>query len=155
MFYYFQTNIEAVQNYFESLRHYFYAEECKRIKGYWCWDGYEPLDFQKIHITIIPTILDFAFAPLIWESSNIFQLLQSLENVFVNLLFVLLLYQLYKYSKIKTIFWLASICIAYGLYGMLIFNFGTLARYRFPFMVTFIFIIASEINKFRYSIKHS
>ena len=27
LFYYFQTNIEAVQNYFESLRHYFYAEE--------------------------------------------------------------------------------------------------------------------------------
>ena len=151
LFYFFQTNIGDFLNQLEELRRYFYAEECRKIKGYWCWDGYEPLDFQKLLITIMPLIFDFAFAPLIWESANIFQLLQSLENIFVNLLFIILLYQLYKYNKIKTIFWLASICVAYGIYGMLIFNFGTLSRYRFPFLVTFIFIIASEINKYRFN----
>ena len=151
LYFYFQTNLEHLINGLEELRRYFYAEECRKIKGYWCWDGYKPLDFSRIYIFIIPTIFDFAFAPLIWESANVFQYLQSFENIFVNLLFILLLYQLFKYNRIKTIFWLVAICFAYGLYGMLIFNFGTLSRFRFPFIVTFIFIISSEINKFKFN----
>ena len=149
LFFYFQNNIEILLNDLENLRRYFFAEVCRKGKGYYCWDGYVPLDFSRIYIFIIPTILDFAFAPLIWESSNFFQLLQSFENIFVNLLFILLLYQLFKYNKINAIFWFASICFAFAIYGIIVFNFGTLSRYRFPFTVTFIFIISSEINKFR------
>ena len=151
LYFYFQINIENIQNYLEGLRGYFYSEECKSVKGYFCKFGYQSLDFSKFYIFIIPTIFDFAFAPLIWESANVFQYLQSFENIFVNLLFILLLYQLFKYNRIKTIFWLVAICFAYGLYGMLIFNFGTLSRFRFPFIVTFIFIISSEINKFKFN----
>ena len=151
LYFYFQTNIENVQSYLEDLRGYFYLEECTRIKGYHCRDGYLPLDFSKFYIMIVPTIINFAFAPLIWESSNVFQFLQSFENIFVNLLFILLFYQLFKYNKIKTIFWLVSICFAYGLYGILVYNYGTLSRYRFPFIVMFIFIISIEVNKFRFN----
>lgn len=146
---YFQKNLETLLSELEGLRHYFYAEECKKIKGYWCWDGYEPIDFNNFYKTVLFSVFDFAFAPLIWQSSNVFQLLQSFENIFVNLLFVLLLYQLFKLNKINAIFWFASICFAFAIYGIIVFNFGTLSRYRFPFIVTFIFIISSEINKFR------
>ena len=146
---YFQKNLESLLYELEGLRHYFYAEECKKIKGYWCWDGYEPINFDNFSTTVLYSVFDFAFAPLIWQSSNVFQLLQSFENIFVNLLFVLLLYQLFKCNKINAIFWFVSICFAFAIYGIIVFNFGTLSRYRFPFTVTFIFIISSEINKFR------
>jgi len=151
LYFYFQTNLENLIYELEGLRRYFYAEECQKITGYYCWYGYEPIDLNNFYKTFLFSILDFAFAPLIWESANVFQYLQAFENIIVNLLFIILLYQLFKYNKINTIFWLSSICFAYGIYGVLIFNFGTLSRYRFPFLVTFIFIISAEINKFRFN----
>lgn len=87
--------------------------------------------------------------PLPWESSSLLQLIQSIENMFV-------FYIIYRIVKVQVEvkdrfinFLLIYFFIAMLIYGMVVFNFGTVARYRFTFETIFIVFSLSILDKRR------
>ena len=87
----------------------------------------------------------FLMKPLPWEADSPLQLLQSFENIFI---FIFLIYMLIKTSRLDrqiALKWLAYLIAAFSIYGLVVFNFGTAVRYKFPFIVIVIIGMAYEL----------
>lgn len=81
----------------------------------------------------------FPLKPLPWEAGNAFQIIQSLENSILFLIMVMIFFSKPLDSE-KNKFRLLKIFIivSFMIYGLVVFNYGTAARYRFPFIVLFV-----------------
>ncbi len=89
---------------------------------------------------------------MIWEAKNILQLIQSFENLFVVGILVLLTMNGLKINKKITFKWLFYLFVVSSIYGLVVFNFGTAVRYRFPFIVMYVIGLYYELylqNKLR------
>ena len=65
--------------------------------------------------------------------------LQIVENIIVYFYFLFLIFFAIKNSKIYLIFfWLLSLFMIFGLYGLAVYNYGTIVRYRYPFVLLFL-----------------
>jgi hypothetical protein len=99
-------------------------------------------DFIIIAIQSAPY---FLMKPLPWEADNFLQLVQSFENI---LILIFLCYIFIKSSKIDSkivLKWFVYLVAAFGIYGLVVFNFGTAVRYKFPFIVVVVVGIAYEL----------
>ena len=76
-------------------------------------------------------------------------MLQVIENILLYIFLSSSFVKLYKNDKIRTLFWLIAFIVAVALYGILIFNDGTIARYRYVILVFFNFILYLENQEFR------
>ena len=91
--------------------------------------------------------LNFMLKPFLWEATNIFQLIQSVENI---ILFVIIGYLLLKKiirknsSSVYTNIWFAFLAFSFSLYGVVVANYGTSARYKFTFIVVFVIFYCYE-----------
>lgn len=86
----------------------------------------------------------FLIKPLIWEASSFMQLIQSVENIIVGLLIFKVSQIAWYKDKLRLMFWIFFFIISMSIYGLVIFNYGSAARYRFPFVLTyFIFVCYS------------
>ena len=99
-------------------------------------------DFFVIATQAVPY---FFFKPMIWEASNVLQLIQSLENFIVTIFIIFLFIKAFKINRSLALKWLAFLIISFAIYGLVVSNFGTAARYRFPFILTFVIGIAYEL----------
>lgn len=93
-------------------------------------------------------ILSGLYRPFIWESSTIFQLIISLENLFLLLLSIIALFSFRQYMKSSQWF-LSGAVIAYILLLVVLItlstpNFGTLSRYRISFIPYFVLLLAAN-----------
>ena len=77
--------------------------------------------------------------PLIWEIDNPFQLIQSLENIIVFGMIIWVNCQKVVNDKIrqKIIFLNCLIFVSMTINGLVVFNFGSAVRYKFPFIVVY------------------
>jgi hypothetical protein len=87
----------------------------------------------------------FLMKPWPWESSNLMQLIQSIENIFLLLFLIFIFSKAYKIDKRIPIKWLVYLVSALGIYGLVVYNFGTAVRYKFPFIVIVIIGMAYEL----------
>lgn len=85
--------------------------------------------------------------PLPWEAGSMVQLVQSAENIVV----FYIIYKLFKHQKKvqdKFVnFLIVYFVIAMAIYGIVVFNFGTAARYKFTFETIFIVFSMSIFYK--------
>lgn len=107
---------------------------------------YTPLvgisDFFKLAIMSAP---HFLMKPFLWEVENNLQLLQSLENIFMAMFLVLLFRSAFAIDKKMSLKWLCFLLGALSIYGIVVFNFGTAARYRFPILITTVIGLTYDI----------
>ena len=82
-----------------------------------------------------------------------FKMLQVIENILLYILLTSSYIKLYKNDKKRTLFWLSAFIFAVILYGTLIFNDGTIARYRYVILVFFNFILYIENQELKKNIK--
>ena len=77
--------------------------------------------------------------PLIWEVHNPFQLIQSLENMVVFAMIIWVNCQKVVNDKIreKIIFLNCLLFVSMTINGLVVFNFGSAVRYKFPFIVIY------------------
>ena len=139
----FSSNFDKILEYFNEVRLAFYSFD----------HPLEPEKFKElvVNINMLPEIIFrgfvFYFNPPIWSANSVAKILISLESLF----FVLYTYSIYKNSNRKekniVIFWLASLLLCLCIYGVLVENVGTAARWKFPFILTFILAITYNINK--------
>lgn len=107
------------------------------------------------HVQMISSAFDFGYLgfksgiyflikPLPWEASNLLQLIQSIENIGVAGLLFALSRVAIKNNLRRFMFWGFFLFIALSIYGLVVFNYGTAARYRFPFILIFVIFVCAD-----------
>jgi hypothetical protein len=87
----------------------------------------------------------FLMKPLPWEASSFLQLIQSLENIAIATFLSFIFFKASQVDKSITIKWLVYTFISFSIYGLVVFNFGTAVRYKFPFILIVVIGIAYEL----------
>lgn len=87
----------------------------------------------------------FLMKPLPWEASSFLQLIQSLENIAIATFLFFIFFKASQVDKSITIKWLVYTFISFSIYGLVVFNFGTAVRYKFPFILIVVIGIAYEL----------
>jgi hypothetical protein len=87
----------------------------------------------------------FLMKPLPWEADSFLQFIQSFENLFVLTFLGFMFLKSLKIDKKITIKWFIYLFAALGIYGLVVYNFGTAVRYKFPFILIVIVGMAHEL----------
>ena len=90
--------------------------------------------------------LYFLLKPFPWEVSNALEMVQSAENLLVAVILFVLIRAAWRRVPKKLIFWLLFMAFALSIYGLVVFNYGTAARYRYPFVVLFVVFVCADCH---------
>lgn len=95
----------------------------------------------------------FLLKPFFFEATNSFQLIQSFVNMIVFIALIRFTIVCYQINKFKTLFWITFLIICMTVYGLVVVNFGTAARYRFPFIILYIIALSIDVYKNKIGIR--
>ena len=87
----------------------------------------------------------FLMKPFPWESNSVLQLVQSLENILIFCFLFFLFNRARKIDKIIALKWFVFLLFAITIYGLVVFNFGTAVRYKFPFVLVIVVGMSYEL----------
>tara|TARA_B100000787_G_scaffold153374_1_gene127543 strand:+ start:237 stop:683 length:447 start_codon:yes stop_codon:yes gene_type:complete len=137
-------NFEEIVDYLHRRRFSFF-EEANVFKN-----TFIELDFTSFSVIkiLLKDTFRFLLSPLNLQM-NFKIITQSFENFFLYTLLVYLSLKLYKLDRKKAIFWSLSCFFGLMSYGTLIVSDGTIARYRYSFLVIIIFAIYSELRNIK------
>jgi len=125
-----------------TIRRSMYAEDGGIRENYIPIVGY--IDFV---ITGFVGSFYIVLKPMLWEVRNPLQLVQSIENIVIFYM-IYKIYQEQKIVKDKFItFLFIYFFVGMFIYGLVVYNFGTAARYRFTFEVILLVFSLSIIHK--------
>lgn len=110
-----------------------FAEEIQNITGV--------LDFL---VTGLFSAFVFLLKPFPWEVSNPLQLLQSVENLVVFYFLIKLTRISLKFDSSKAYFWILYLLCYSAIYGVVVSNYGTAARYKFTFVCVYVIFLSYE-----------
>jgi len=103
--------------------------------------AYNPVNsfIEFIYVTI-KGFVRFSLGPFIWSVNNPFQFIQSIENIVIILLIISIAKskKYFKYTKDKLMYLNFMMLISFSLYGFVIYNLGSAARYKFTFISVYI-----------------
>lgn len=102
-------------------------------------------NFNEFIILSIQSAPYFFMKPFPWETDNIFQFIQSIENIFLFLFLILLFKKSSRIDKSVTLKWILFLFVSFSIYGLVVYNFGTSVRYKFPFIVVAVIGLAYEL----------
>lgn len=88
----------------------------------------------------------FLSKPLPWEAESALQLLQSFENLGVLFVLFLITRQAWRNRPDKLAFWLLYLALAMSVYGLVVANYGTAVRYRYPFVVIYVLFVCIDCD---------
>ncbi len=106
-------------------------------------------DIYEFLIYGFKSALYFIVKPLPWEVNNFLQVIQSVENIVLILVIYIFTKRAYIQDRAITIKWLLFILFALTIYGLTIFNFGTAARYKMPFITLYVIGLSYELYKIK------
>jgi len=112
---------------------------------------------DRNNIELISGVADFVYQgltsgfyflskPFPWEAISALQLIQSLENVFILGILFLITRQAWKLKPDKLAFWLLFLAFSMSIYGLVVFNYGTAVRYRYPFIIIYVLFVCADCN---------
>lgn len=87
----------------------------------------------------------FLLKPFPWDAQNILQLVQSIENIVVLIFVFFVTQKCLHHNPRRSLFWIAFLIGSSLIYGLVVFNFGAAARYRFPFIALYIIFITHDV----------
>ncbi|MBD3843634.1 MAG: hypothetical protein IE909_17500, partial [Campylobacterales bacterium] len=109
-------------------------------------DFYVPIgsisDFLVIGFQSAPY---FLLKPFPWEASGLLQLMQSFENFLVFIFLAYLFWRVSKIDRLMALKWLVFLLFALTIYGLVVFNYGTAVRYKFPFILIVVIGMAYDL----------
>ncbi len=94
----------------------------------------------------LTSALYFLAKPLPWEAGGALQLVQSIENLAVLFVLFLITRQAWKLRPDKLAFWLLFLAFSMSIYGLVVFNYGTAVRYRYPFVIIYVIFVCADCN---------
>lgn len=122
--------------------------------SFYVTNGGDPLTYMPINnlknfiILSLSSSINFLIRPLFWETNNLFQLLQSLENLFVLIFLIIFTKNSYSQNRNITIKWFLILFVGLTVYGFIVFNFGSASRFKFPFIVLYVIGLSYELFNF-------
>jgi hypothetical protein len=112
-------------------------------------DDYNSVDnLADLFITGLLSTFNFMAKPLLWEAANLFQLILSLENIWLIFLLFIFFRKIYKNEPIIFFKWFVGLLFCFSIYGLVVSNAGTSGRYKFPIILFFV-VGASYESKLR------
>lgn len=102
-----------------------------------------PLDFIVEGTT---SGLYFLSKPFIWEADGLLPFIQSIENLFILFILFLITRQAWRKSPDRLSFWLLFMALSMSVYGLVVFNYGTAVRYRYPFVMIYVLFVCADCN---------
>tara|TARA_B100002003_G_C13917557_1_gene446266 strand:- start:151 stop:756 length:606 start_codon:yes stop_codon:yes gene_type:complete len=131
---------------FERIRLALMAENMIKVTGkFYDWEAamsmIEPLGSGiSLVYLVVKNFVYMLFKPLPWECRNVFQIVQSVENIVIVIMIIM-----FNSKKIisqqvqqKILFLNIMLFVSMSIYGLVVFNFGTAARYKFTFIMIYI-----------------
>jgi hypothetical protein len=113
-------------------------------------EDYVPLSGTDELLTLgLTSSIYFLLKPFFFEAANALQLVQSFVNIGAFIFLAWFTVKCYKINKFKTLFWLSFLMFSMMIYGLVVANFGTAARYRFPFVVLYVIAIGVDVYQNR------
>ena len=103
--------------------------------------------FQNLVSSSITAPIYFLIKPFPWEANNLFQIIQSLENIIVLIFLIVFTKKAFNQDSFITSRWLFLFTISMTLYGLVVFNYGTASRYKFTFIVIYVVGVSYELYK--------
>ena len=141
---FFGNKIPLINFFFEKIDFYRYYLIAENFGYNWAFmDNYDYQPFT-VGFSMIPLLLKsflyMLFKPFPWEATNLVQLIQSIENIFIIafIMWVARKKVLMPIIKRKLVFLNILLILSMTIYGLVTFNFGTAARFRFPFIVVYL-----------------
>jgi hypothetical protein len=87
----------------------------------------------------------FLMKPFPWEADSLLQLIQSLENFVLALALLFFFFKAGKIDCLLAIKWALYLFMALSVYGLVVFNYGTAVRYKFPFILIVVIGMAYDL----------
>lgn len=88
----------------------------------------------------------FLSKPFVWEARGLLPLIQSFENTIILVVLFLITRQAWKKSPDRLAFWLLFMAFSMSIYGLVVFNYGTAVRYRYPFVMMYVLFVCADCN---------
>lgn len=88
----------------------------------------------------------FLFKPFIWEAQGLLPLIQSFENTIILVFLYLITKQAWKKTPDRLAFWLLYLALSMSVYGLVVFNYGTAVRYRYPLVMIYVLFVCADCN---------
>ena len=140
----FGNHIPLINVFFERIDYYRWNLIAENFGYNWNFMGgydYQPFvsGFSIIPL-VIKSFVYMLLKPFPWEVTNLVQLIQSVENIFIIALIVWVVKKkiFMPIIKRKLLFLNILLVLSMTIYGLVTFNFGTAARFRFPFIVIYL-----------------
>ena len=123
-----------------ALYHDHYEYRWDMIEKFNLMDQYEPLGTGFFLLYQIAKYFFYMLLkPFPWECTNPFQLIQSIENIVILGMIIWMNKQIIINEKIKLkiLFLNCLLFVSMTINGIVVYNFGTAVRYKFPFIVVY------------------
>jgi hypothetical protein len=101
--------------------------------------------FSEFVVIALQSAPYFLMKPFPWEADSFLQLIQSLENIFIFAFLAFIFHKTSQIDKNIAFKWLVYLFAALSIYGLVVFNFGSAVRYKFPFIIITIIGACYEI----------
>jgi|TARA_Y100000294_G_scaffold112385_1_gene104215 hypothetical protein len=124
-------------NTLEGMRYALFAENYGYDMSLVAELGYNPVNSIPEFILItIKGFFRFVLGPFIWSFENLFQLIQSIENIVIIMLMTGILFtrKYFKETREKILYLNVLLITGFSIYGFVVFNLGSAARYKFVFI---------------------
>ena len=130
----------------ETIRLALLAENMIKVTGkFYDWEAaksmIEPLGSGiSLVYLVAKNFLYMLFKPFPWECRNVFQIVQSVENIGIVILIIMFNSKKIMSHRVKQkiLFLNLMLFVSISVYGLVVFNFGTAVRYKFPFIMIYI-----------------
>jgi len=121
-----------------SFRNGFYSEEFR----------YKLLPRSEVItlFTVLNSFIQFFLSPLSTKEFNLWTIIIFIENLFLLYLAIILLKKIYKKNQCKAIFWILCWLILFATHGFVIFNAGTIWRYKFVIQIVMVSAMYFSLN---------
>ena len=115
--------------------------------------GYNPVNsIPEFILVTIKGLFRFILGPFIWAFDNLFQLIQSIENIVIIILITGILFskKYFKETREKILFLNLMLLTAFSIYGFVVYNLGSAARYKFVFIGVYMILSYCIIERDHY-----
>lgn len=136
---------------------YFYPVAIKELNDFreilFIQNGGRLIDYTPIHTVAdavkigLTSSLNFFMKPLPWLAEGTFQKIQAAENILVAFMVVFFLSYAAKTDKKIALTWSLLLLVSMSVYSIVVFNYGSAVRYKFPFVV--VFVVGLSYDYFR------
>jgi hypothetical protein len=125
------TLIFFFQNNLINIRNGFYIEE-------FSYNVIGQINDQLTISTVLSSFMNFLFSPLSTNQLSLINIIIFIENLFIIYLASLLLRLIYKENQFKAILWFLIWLFSFAIFGFVIFNAGSIWRYKLAMQIIFL-----------------